>query len=196
MIETEPAPLFYPSDHRRADGVGVRLLCSAVAITLFGVWIWFSTAIASLSLDYPLRRAGESAEFPALGTFAFYTNCLSELVGGVLITVWIWAIPMGLALTLAYRGFRITSWRWRIALACCVITLPTMLHGGYDIHHHMSWARENARRVTTAEHTIGHTRANKALVPTAGAALSAKLTATLTRHPVSTLTTAPAVGTA
>ena len=39
-------------------------------------------------------------------------------------------------------------------------------------------------------------RANKALVPTAGAALSAMLSVALTRHPVSTLTPAPAVGTA
>ncbi|MBL9113733.1 MAG: hypothetical protein JNJ83_01910 [Verrucomicrobiaceae bacterium] len=40
------------------------------------------------------------------------------------------------------------------------------------------------------------TVANKALVPTAGAALSAMLSVTLTRLPVSTLTAAPAVGTA
>jgi hypothetical protein len=40
------------------------------------------------------------------------------------------------------------------------------------------------------------TKANKALVPTAGAALSAMLSVTLTRPPVSTLTPAPAVGTA
>lgn len=40
------------------------------------------------------------------------------------------------------------------------------------------------------------TRANKALVPTAGAALSVKLSVTLTGTPVSTLTPAPAVGTA
>jgi hypothetical protein len=39
-------------------------------------------------------------------------------------------------------------------------------------------------------------RANKALVPTAGAALSAMLSITLARHPVSTFTPAPAVGTA
>jgi len=42
----------------------------------------------------------------------------------------------------------------------------------------------------------GSTRPNQALVPTAGAALSATLSVTLTRHPVSTLTPAPAVGTA
>lgn len=36
----------------------------------------------------------------------------------------------------------------------------------------------------------------KALVPTAGAALSAMLSVALTRHPVSTPTLAPAVGTA
>ncbi len=38
--------------------------------------------------------------------------------------------------------------------------------------------------------------ANKALVPTAGTALSSMLSVTRTRHPVSTLTLAPAVGTA
>jgi hypothetical protein len=37
---------------------------------------------------------------------------------------------------------------------------------------------------------------NKALVPTAGAALSAMLSVTLTRHPVSERHPAPAVGTA
>jgi hypothetical protein len=39
-------------------------------------------------------------------------------------------------------------------------------------------------------------RANKALVTTAGAALSAMLSVTLTRHPVSERHPAPAVGTA
>ena len=38
--------------------------------------------------------------------------------------------------------------------------------------------------------------ADKALVPTAGAALSSMLSVTPTRHSVSTLTPAPAVGTA
>ena len=40
------------------------------------------------------------------------------------------------------------------------------------------------------------TDANKALVPTAEAALSSMLSVALTRHPVSTLTLAPAIGTA
>ncbi|MBL9117445.1 MAG: hypothetical protein JNJ83_20730 [Verrucomicrobiaceae bacterium] len=44
--------------------------------------------------------------------------------------------------------------------------------------------------------TIGQPRANKALVPTAGAALSAMLSVALTRHPVSERHPAPAVGTA
>ena len=44
--------------------------------------------------------------------------------------------------------------------------------------------------------TIDQTRANKALVPTAGAAFSSMLSGTLTRYPVSTLTPAPAGGTA
>ena len=39
-------------------------------------------------------------------------------------------------------------------------------------------------------------RQNKALVPTAGAAVSATLSVTLTRHPVSERHLAPAVGTA
>lgn len=47
-----------------------------------------------------------------------------------------------------------------------------------------------------AHHTTGQTKANKALVPTAGAAVSAMLSVALTRPPVSTLTPAPAVGTA
>jgi hypothetical protein len=38
--------------------------------------------------------------------------------------------------------------------------------------------------------------ANKALVPTAGAVLSAMLSVTLTRPPVSMLTPVPAIGTA
>jgi hypothetical protein len=44
--------------------------------------------------------------------------------------------------------------------------------------------------------TTQPTKANKTLVPTAGAGLSAMLPVTLTRYPVSTLTPAPAVGTA
>ena len=43
---------------------------------------------------------------------------------------------------------------------------------------------------------IRNTRANKALVPTAGAALSAMLSVTLARPPISERHPAPAVGTA
>ncbi len=45
-------------------------------------------------------------------------------------------------------------------------------------------------------HRNSTAKANKALVPTAGAALPAMLSVILTRPPVSTLTPAPAVGTA
>jgi len=137
-IDNEPEPALTPSDHRRSDSVGIRILCSAVSVALFAVWFWLSEAFSSLSLDYPLRRAGESAEYPALGTRAFYTNCLIQLSEGVLFTVWLWAIPMILALGLAFRGFRITIWRWRVVLAVSVITLPTLLYGAYDIYRYMS----------------------------------------------------------
>lgn len=42
--------------------------------------------------------------------------------------------------------------------------------------------------------TLNETRPNKALVPTAGAALPSVLFATRTRHPVSMLTSVPAIG--
>ncbi len=50
--------------------------------------------------------------------------------------------------------------------------------------------------MTILSKIAGQTRANKALVPTAGAHLSPMLSVTSTRHSVSTLTPAPAVGTA
>ena len=50
--------------------------------------------------------------------------------------------------------------------------------------------------MTTVEQSHDQRRANKSLVPTAGAGLSAMLPVALTRHPIYTLTPAPAVGTA
>ena len=138
MMDNEPEPVLHPNDHRMSDSVGVRVLCSAVSVALFGVWFWLSRAFSSLSLDYPLRRAGENADYPALGTTEFYIGCLSALAEDVLFSMWLWAIPMALALGLAFRGFRITIWRWRLVLAVSVITLPSLLCGAYEIYRYMS----------------------------------------------------------
>ena len=55
---------------------------------------------------------------------------------------------------------------------------------------------ESSTSTSDMNTTTEKPRANRALVPTAGAALSALFSAALTRHPVSTLTPALAVGTA
>ena len=64
---------------------------------------------------------------------------------------------------------------------------------GYDLVRLNAWAQtqtEARRRLTS------HPMANKSLGPTAGAAGSSEFSVTSTRQPVSTLTAAPAVGTA
>ena len=64
---------------------------------------------------------------------------------------------------------------------------------GYDLIRLNEWAQ---RQTDARRRLATQPMANKALVPAAGAVLSSILSVTRTRHPVSTSTPAPAVGTA
>lgn len=121
-----------------------RVVCALLAIALLALWCWFSFGMSSLALDYPLRRAGENAEYPAFGTFAFFLGCGRALARVFTATSYIWLLPMGLALFLMFRGFALHSLRSRLLSSFAILTLPIICYASWDIHRHMQWARESA----------------------------------------------------
>ena len=90
---------------------------------LLADWICFTRAMVSLSLDYPIRRAGESAEFPPRDSAAFYWNCTLQIGQLLLVSFWVWIIPAILAFALLHLLFpRLRGWRyWLIGFACVVL---------------------------------------------------------------------------
>ena len=98
---------------------GIRWIGILALLGLFGAWIWLSHVMVSLALDYPIRRAGESAEYPARGTPAFYWNCIYRSAQMLGITVFYWGIPALLAFWLPVKVFpRLRGLRyWLVGLA-------------------------------------------------------------------------------
>lgn len=137
MTNTNAAPITDAS--RRPFGISTvaRIVCALLAIVLLAVWCWFSFGMSSLALDYPLRRAGESAMYPAFGTLAFYLGCLRELARIFAFTSYMWILPMGLALFLMFRGFALHSLRSRLLSSFTILTLPIICYASWDIHRHM-----------------------------------------------------------
>ena len=90
---------------------------------LLAGWIYFTWAIVSLSLDYSIRRAGESAEFPPRDSAAFYWNCALQTGNGVFVASLYYSIPAYLAFSLSHLLFpRLRGWRyWLIGFACVVL---------------------------------------------------------------------------
>ena len=61
--------------------------------------------MVSLALDYPIRRAGQSTEYPAWGTSAFYWNCIYQSILMLGATILLWGLPTFLAFWIPVRLF-------------------------------------------------------------------------------------------
>ncbi len=144
MTDTDAVPTTDNSEMPSRTRMIVRIVCALLAIALLALWCWFSFGMSSLALDYPLRRAGESAVYPAFGTVAFYVGCLRELARIFAFTSYMWVLPMGIALFLMFRGFALHSLRSRLLSSVAILTLPIICYTSWDIHRHMKWARESA----------------------------------------------------
>lgn len=144
MTDTDAVPISEACGRHSGTRIVIRIVCALLAIALLALWCWFSFGMSSLALDYPLRRAGESAEYPAFGTLAFYVGCLRGLARIFAIASYMWLLPMGLALFLMFRGFALHSLRSRLLSSLAILTLPIICYAAWDIHRHMQWAREPA----------------------------------------------------
>jgi hypothetical protein len=110
-----------------------KVAATLLALVLIGAWVWYSDFGAEASLDYPLRRAGESAEYPARGTFVFYWKCLSEIATVFAFLLTFGAVPLLIALSALFYGCSIRSWATRSAIILIVLLMPLAVSAGYRI---------------------------------------------------------------
>ena len=109
------------------------------AIGLVMLWCWFSLVMSSIALDYPLRRAGESAFYPASGTPAFFIGCAKALFLVLVHTSFVWVIPFAIALSLIFWGLGVKRFRPRALIGLSILILPIIVSSGFRIHHHLLW---------------------------------------------------------
>ncbi len=115
----------------------VKVLCAAIAVSLTSLCLLIFRVFTPLALDYPFRRAGESAEFPPLGTLPFYVGCAKAfLAHGFII-----AFVIAFALAFTFRAFTVSSWRSRFLASLAMLILLMTISASYDIHQQMQWYR-------------------------------------------------------
>jgi hypothetical protein len=103
------------------------------------VWCWFCFVMSSVALDYPLRRAGESAVYPASGTPAFFIGCAKALILVLVHTSFVWLIPFAIALFLLFWGLGVRRFRPRTLIGLSILILPITVSAGFQIYHHLLW---------------------------------------------------------
>ncbi len=115
----------------------VKVLCAAVAVSLTSLSLGIFRVFTPLALDYPFRRAGESLEFPPLGTLPFYVGCAEAFFGvGCII-----AFVIAFALAFTFKVFTAASWGSRFFASLAMLILLMTLSASYDIHRQMQWYR-------------------------------------------------------
>ncbi len=126
----------------------IKAFLIILSILVLAGWGWLSEIGAELALDYPLRRAGESELFPALGTPAFYTNCAKALLDDLTGMLIIFGLPLALSLFYLLRNCGIKS-RLCILLVLAGVTIgPLACFGALEIHQHMSRVKEYQSKVS------------------------------------------------
>jgi hypothetical protein len=119
----------------------VKVLGAAIAVSLSSFCLWIFRVLTPIALDYPFRRAGESAEFPPLGTLPFYVGCAKALLG--MLVVWILAFIVAIALAFLLKVLTVASWRSRFFASLAMLILLMTLSATYDIHRQVQWYREH-----------------------------------------------------
>lgn len=115
----------------------VQVLCAAIAVSLTSVCLLIFRVFTPLALDYPFRRAGESAEFPPLGTLPFYVGCATSVFGRGFII----ALVIAVVLAFTLRAFTASSWSSRFLASLAMLILCMTISATYDIHQQMQWYR-------------------------------------------------------
>lgn len=116
-----------------------QVLCAAIAVSLTSGCLLIFRVFTPLALDYPFRRAGESAQFPPLGTFPFYVGCAKALLGMIL--VWLIALVIAIVLAFTFKAFTASSWRSRFLASLAMLILCMTISASYDIHQQVQWYR-------------------------------------------------------
>ena len=115
----------------------VKVLCAAIAVSLSSFCLSIFRVLTPLALDYPFRRAGESAEFPPLGTLPFYVGCAKAMFGVGCIL----ALVIAIVLAFTFKFLTVASWWSRFLASLAMLILLMTLSGTYDIHLQMQWYR-------------------------------------------------------
>jgi hypothetical protein len=120
-----------------------KILCVISRYILIGTWITMVKTLSNLALDYPLRRAGDSIEYPPAGTLPFYIGCGEALLGMAFIPVFV----LALALSLISAGLGVGRWRPRFLFSVALLILPVIAIGTHDVYAGVQFIRANPRPV-------------------------------------------------
>ena len=138
---------------------GIKFLRAAIAVALIGILIWVFRELSPLALDYPFRRAGDSAEFPPLGTLPFYVGCAKALFG--MGFVWMIVFVTAIALAFTFKGFKVASWRSRFLASLGIIILSMTISAVYDIQQQMQWYRAHPSSLRPKHPRLDPSRSTK-----------------------------------
>jgi hypothetical protein len=134
-MNTEP-----PND---AQGHFINIRWSAIvfATGLLTVWLWFCHELSFIALDYPLRLAGQRADYPASGSIPFFIGCGKALLLSLFKTSLVWGIPFALMLALVFVGFGVRSCRLRCALGIVLLFVPVGMPACFNVYQHLVWVK-------------------------------------------------------
>jgi membrane protease YdiL (CAAX protease family) len=112
-----------------------RVSAVVFAVVLLVGWILLCYPIVDVILDYPLRRAGESDDYPPLYSLAFYWKCFSRLLMIPVILLYrpYWLGGLAVSIISLCFGLKIRSNYWRAGVAIVVIFGPIFAHALYRI---------------------------------------------------------------
>ena len=97
----------------------LRLLGIAALVAAFAGWIWFTSVMIEMKLDYPQKWAYYEPDYPARDSAAFYLICIKEIGLAMVASSWAWGLPVLVALWLAVKVFpKFRGWKlWTVAVS-------------------------------------------------------------------------------
>ncbi len=150
MNETKPNSTIVPNGRYRWVMFATKALIAVIMIAVFVGWCWLSWGVSSIALDYPLRRAGESADYPPLGTLAFYVGCAKALLAAHYLIL-IPGIPIGLAFATIFGNFGIKSWHARCLIISAVLLMPGAIFAPFKIYRYKEQAKRDSAEYRKAQ---------------------------------------------
>lgn len=120
-----------------------HVLVVVAALFIVASFLWLCYVMIELSLDYPMRRAGQGPEYPPLGEYAFYWGCTLAVCGGLVAIAYPYGIIATTALLAVVQLFRphIPAYRTSSRFGFVLRLLVTLIYGRSSMTSDMTFDR-------------------------------------------------------